>query len=111
MYKIKLTLIAAENIKRLDSRTQNQVINKIESLKKEPLLLGKPLKGPLKVYRSIRAAGQRYRIIYKVLETEIIVIIVAVGIRKDGDKKDIYELMKKYIKTGLLGDGKEKKRS
>jgi mRNA interferase RelE/StbE len=33
---------------------------------------------------------------------EIIVIIIAVGIRKAGDKKDIYELMKKYIKTGLL---------
>jgi mRNA interferase RelE/StbE len=27
---------------------------------------------------------------------------VAVGMRKSGDKKDIYELMKKYIKTGLL---------
>ena len=30
MYKIKLTIIAADNIKKLDSRTQNQVINKIE---------------------------------------------------------------------------------
>jgi mRNA interferase RelE/StbE len=102
MYKIKLTIIAAENIKKLDSRTQTQIINKIELLKEEPLLLGKPLRGPLKEFRAIRAAGQRYRIIYKVLEKEIIVIIIAVGIRKDGDKKDIYELMKKYIKTGLL---------
>jgi len=111
MYKIKLTIIAADNIKKLDSRTQNQVINKIESLKEEPLLLGKPLKGLLKEFRSVRAAGQRYRIIYKVLDKEIIVIIIAVGIRKDGDKKDIYELMKKYIKTGLLEEGGKKKRS
>jgi mRNA interferase RelE/StbE len=111
MYKIKLTIIAAENIRELDSRTQSQIINKIETLKEEPLLLGKPLKGPLKEFRSIRAVCQRYRIIYKVLDKEIIVIIIAVGLRKDGDKKDIYELMKKYIKTGLLEENSKKKRS
>lgn len=108
MYTIKLTLVAAETIQKLDSNVQRQVINKIEALKQEPLLLEKPLQGPLKGYRSIRAAGQRYRIIYNVIEEEIIVIIVAVGIRKSGDKKDIYELMKKYIKTGLLEDKKSK---
>jgi mRNA interferase RelE/StbE len=109
MYNVKLTLIAAETIQKLDSNAQKQIINKIEALKQEPLLLGKPLQGPLKDYRSIRAGGQRYRIIYKVIEEEIIVIIVAVGMRKSGDKKDIYELMKKYIKTGLLEE-KETKR-
>jgi mRNA interferase RelE/StbE len=104
MYRIKLTQIAAENIKKLDSRTRTQVINKIDALQTEPLLLGKQLKGPLKELRSVRTAGQRYRIIYKVLQEEIVVIVVAVGIRKAGDKNDIYELMKKYIKTGLLGE-------
>ena len=102
MYKVKLTQIAATNIKKLDKRTQSQVISKIEALKNEPLLLGKPLKGSLRELRSVRAAGQRYRIIYKVVEEEIVVIVVAVGIRKEGDRVDIYELMKKYIKTGLL---------
>ena len=102
MYTIRLTLVAADSLKKLDATTQRQVIHKIESLKQEPLFLGKPLKGPLKEYRSIRAAGQRYQIIYKVIESEIIVVVVAIGIRKDGDKKDIYALMKKYIKTGLL---------
>jgi mRNA interferase RelE/StbE len=104
MYKIKLTRLAAENIQRLDGRTRTQIINKIESLKSEALLLGKRLKGPLKELRSVRSADQRYRIIYRVLQEEIIVIVIAVGIRKDGDKSDIYELMKKYIRTGLLGE-------
>jgi mRNA interferase RelE/StbE len=104
MYKIKLTKIAAENLNEIDQKTLRQILNKIDSLKEEPNLLGKPLKGPLKEFRSIRAAGQRYRIIYKVINEEIIVIIIAVGIRKDGDKKDIYELMKKYIKTGLINE-------
>ena len=103
MYKIKLTALAAENIKLLNSGTQKQVVKKIEELKAEPLLLGKALRGPLKELRSVRAAGQRYRIIYKVVKEDIIVVVVAVGIRKAGDKSDIYELMKKYIRTGLIG--------
>ena len=103
MYTIKLTQIAAEFIAKLDNKSQQQVLQKIEVLKQYPLKVGKPLKGNLEDYRSIRAVGQRYRIIYQVKENEIEVIIVAVGIRRDGDKKrDIYELMKKYIKIGLL---------
>ena len=102
MHRIKLTQIAALYIKEVNSRTRIQILNKIESLKEEPLLLGKPLQGPLRHYRSIRAAGQRYRIIYKVEKDEVIVVIVAIGIRREGDESDIYELMKKYIKIGLL---------
>jgi len=102
MYKIRITPIAAEALKRLDQKTQTKIIHWIEELKKDPEQFGKQLKGPLKELRSIRAAEQRYRIIYKILETEIMVIIVALGLRKDGDKKDIYELMKKYIRTGLI---------
>ena len=102
MYKIKLTKLAVKNLKAIDAKTLKQILNKIESLKEEPNLFGKPLRGPLSEFRSIRAAGQRYRIIYKVIDKEVVIIIIAVGIRKDGDKKDIYELMKKYIKTGLM---------
>ena len=103
MYTIKLTQIAAEFIAKLDNKSQQQVMEKLEILKEEPLKVGKALKGNLQNYRSIRSVGQRYRIIYQVKETEIEVIVVAVGIRRDGDKKnDVYELMKKYIKIGLL---------
>ncbi|HOE07719.1 MAG TPA: type II toxin-antitoxin system mRNA interferase toxin, RelE/StbE family [Treponemataceae bacterium] len=102
MYSLKLTNIAAEFIKKLDKKSQSQIIEKIELLKENPLEIGKQLKGNLKDYRSIRSVGQRYRIIYKVCETEVIVVIAAIGIRKDGDKKDIYELMKKYVKIGLF---------
>lgn len=102
MYRVKLTKIAAENLRKIDLKTRDQILNMIETLRDEPLLPGKPLRGPLKEYRSIRAAGQRYRIIYKVEKREVFIIVVAVGIRKDGDKKDIYALMQKYVKIGLL---------
>ena len=103
MYAIKLTRIAAEFIAKLDKKSQRQIIEKIEVLKEEPLKVGKQLKGNLQDYRSVRSVGQRYKIIYRVKEIEIEVIVVAIGIRRDGDKKnDIYELMKKYVKIGLL---------
>ena len=105
MYSIKLTQIASEFISKLDNKSQQQILEKIELLKTEPLKVGKSLKGNLQDYRSIRSVGQRYRIIYQVKETEIEVIVVAVGIRRDGDKKnDVYELMKKYVKVGFLKD-------
>ena len=92
-----------EFIAKLDSKSQQQIIEKIEILKIEPLKVGKQLKGNLQEYRSIRSVGQRYRIIYQVKDTDVEVIVVAVGRRRDGDKKhDIYELMKKYVKMGLL---------
>ena len=87
MYTIKLTQIAAEFITKLDGKSQQQIMEKIEVLKEYPLKVGKPLKGNLQDYRSIRSVGQRYRIIYQVKETDVEVIVVAVGIRRDGDKK------------------------
>ena len=102
MYRITLTEVAAQTLKRLEATARSQIIRKIEQLKDDPALLGKPLSGPLKGFRSVRAAGQRYRIVYRIEETEVVVIVIAVGIRKAGDKKDIYELMKKLVKTGIV---------
>ena len=102
MYRIRLTQVAAQMLKGIEATARSQIIRKIEQLKDDPALLGKPLSGPLRDFRSVRAAGQRYRIVYRIEETKVVVIIVAVGIRKAGDKKDIYELMKKLVKIGIV---------
>jgi len=102
MYSIRLTELATQMIKSVEATARSQIIRKIEQLKDEPTLMGKPLLGPLQGFRTVRAAGQRYRIVYRVEDTEIVVIVVAIGIRKAGDKKDIYELMKKLVNTGII---------
>lgn len=102
MYKIQLTELAARMLRGIEATARTQIIAKIEHLKQEPDLVGKPLVDPLRGYRSVRAEGQRYRIIYQVQELSIIVLVIAIGIRKAGDKKDIYELMKKLVRTGIL---------
>ncbi len=73
-----------------DKRIQRSLFKKALSLRQEPLQKGKPLQGELAGYLSVRAVGQRYRIIYQVHEQCVRVLVVAVGIRKQGDTRDIY---------------------
>jgi len=44
----------------------------------------------------------RERIIYKIEKHTVHVYILAAGIRKQGDKKDIYQITKKLLKAGLI---------
>ena len=102
MYRIQLTELAAQMLRNLETTARNQIIRKIEQLREDPVLLGKPLVGPLKDYRSVRAAGQRCRIVCRIQEDQVLVIVAAAKLRRAGDKKDIYELMKKLVKTGIV---------
>jgi mRNA interferase RelE/StbE len=85
-----------------DRRIQKTIAASIDRLTKEPEKQGRPLLGELLGYRSLRAVGQRYRIIYRVDQNRILVNVVAVGIRKEGDRRDIYTLAKKLLRSGLL---------
>ena len=85
-----------------DRRIQEGLKTSLRRLEYEPDKQGKPLSNELAGYRSIRAVGQRYRILYKLEEEQVIVAVVALGIRKAGDKKDMYELAKKLARLGLL---------
>lgn len=90
-YSITLTDLAKEMLKEIsDKRIRANIGKRIDKLATDPILLGKPLKGKLAGYRSTRAAAQRYRIIYEVREEQKAVVVVGVGIQKEGDKKDIY---------------------
>jgi hypothetical protein len=39
---------------------------------------------------------------YRIKDSEIIVLIVAVGLRKEGDKKDVYKLVEQMIHLRLI---------
>ena len=85
-----------------DRRIRAKIIERIDGLAEEPEKQGKPLTAELAGYRSLRAIGQRYRIIYRLDGEKVVVTVVAVGIRKEGDKKDIYTLAKKLLRARLL---------
>jgi len=85
-----------------DRRVQGKICERIEGLARDPEKQGKPLVGELNGYRSIRAVGQRYRIIYRVEKDRVLVLVVALGIRKEGSKKDIYSLARKLFRQKLV---------
>ncbi|MBI3020974.1 MAG: type II toxin-antitoxin system RelE/ParE family toxin [Candidatus Omnitrophica bacterium] len=92
-----------------DRRIREQIRDRIDGLAHEPEQQGKPLKGDLAGFRSLRAVGQRYRILYRVERARVLVVvvavglrIVAVGLRKEGDRHDIYRLAQKLIRLHLI---------
>lgn len=85
-----------------DRRIREQIRDRIDGLAYDPEQQGKPLRGELAGFRSLRAVGQRYRILYRVERTQVLVLVVAVGIRKEGDRHDIYQIAKKLIRLRLV---------
>lgn len=105
---IGVTQLAEEQITAIsDQRIQKAIRQRIDQLEYDPDKQGKPMRNELIGFRSVRAVGQRYRILYQLKEQQVFVIVVAVGIRKEGDKKDIYELATRMARLGLLNFEKD----
>ena len=102
-YKITLTEEAKAYLISLDGKTRTAIARKIEALKESPEQQGKALSGDLTGYRSLHAAG-RYRVVYEVKTNKVMVIVVAAGIRKAGSKIDVYETLKKLLKSKIFKD-------
>ncbi|HSE96044.1 MAG TPA: type II toxin-antitoxin system RelE/ParE family toxin [Methylomirabilota bacterium] len=103
LYAIRWTETALRMLEEIrDRRVRTAVFGRVGELAGAPEL-GKPLTGELGDYRSLRAAGQRYRILYRVERNVVTVLVVAVGLRKEGDRADIYRLAQKLVRLGLLG--------
>jgi mRNA interferase RelE/StbE len=86
-----------------DRRVLQKIQKRIDGLAEEPEKQGRALVEELERYRSLRAVGQRYRIVYAVERERVIVYIVAVGLRRQGSRSDIYQLAEKLLRLGLLG--------
>jgi len=104
-WQIQLTPTALKLLSDIsDRRIREKIGVVIDRLTESPEKQGKALLGELSGFRSIRAVGQRYRIIYQIRGNDIVVVIAAVGIRRDGAKNDIYNLAKKLFRLRLLNE-------
>jgi mRNA interferase RelE/StbE len=88
-YRILFTKEAKKNIEKLDPSIAKIVGKAIESLARTPVK-GKPLAYDLAGLRSLRTSD--YRIIYRIKEKELLIIVIAVGPRKE-----IYEKLKELL--------------
>ena len=102
-YTVRLTQQAKKMLAAIsDKRVQTKLAERMEKLSQSPEKQGKALLSSLSGYRSVRAVGQRFRIIYTIDDDIVTVLVVALGIRKEKDKKDIYQLAKKLIQKNLV---------
>ena len=89
-----------------DKRIRAKIASAIGELEYNPQQRGKPLADDLAGLWSKRAAAQRYRIVYSIDEDHEppppLVIVRAIGIRKDGDRKDVYRIASKMKARGEL---------
>jgi mRNA interferase RelE/StbE len=80
VWQIQYTNVAAKALYKLNSEIREEIKYAIENLSQTPDL-GKQLAGPLKGLRSLRVGD--YRIIYKKENNICIILIIAIGHRKD----------------------------
>ena len=107
-YRILITDTCLSLIEKItDKKIQRTILNRIEGLSNDPDKQGKKLVKDLSGFRSVHTAG-RYRIIYKIDKQTVIIYVLAAGIRKEGDKKDIYKIAKKLLNAGLIDLEKDK---
>ena len=101
--QIEITPTALESLKAIaDRRTRSAIVRRIDTLAEEPEKLGKPLRGWLSGFMSVRAAGQRYRIVYRVEGTGKRVLVYMAGIRREGNSRDVYALAERLVQRGLI---------
>ncbi len=99
-YEVLYTDDAADMLAEIqDRRVQRKLADMVDSLAELPESRGKALLRDLFGFRSLRAIGQRYRIVYMVDTVSLQVVIVGLGIRKDGDRRDIYEKVRRVIQS------------
>jgi len=101
-YRILITDTCLRLIEKIpNKKIQRSILDRIQKLSDEPEKQGKKLVKDLAGFHSVHAAG-RYRIIYKIEKRTVIIYVLAAGIRKEGDKKDIYKIAKKLLDAGLM---------
>jgi len=101
-YRILITDTCLRLIGKIpDKKIQRSILDRIQKLSDEPEKQGKKLVKDLSGFLSVHAAG-RYRIIYKIDKRTVIIYVLAAGIRKEGDKKEIYKIAKKLLDAGLM---------
>ena len=104
IFSIELTPSALGLLQRIaDRRVREKIAQRIDALACDPEKQGKPLSGELSGLRSVRAVGRRYRIVYRVDRGRVVVLVLAAGLRKEGDRTDIYALAHRLIRLGLTG--------
>ena len=92
---------AFRDVKALDGSTKNKLKKVLtKKLAMDPQGYGLPLRSPLHLYWKHEFPA--HRAIYQVHEEKRLVVICAVGPRKQGDAEDVYKQFQALAQTGKM---------
>jgi len=102
-FELRYTADAAKDIHGLDGSVRKQLRKVLEKkLAIDPEGYGLPLRGPLATYWKHEFGN--HRIVYRIYREQGVVVICAVGVRKQGDAEDIYRQLESVAQTGRLAE-------
>ena len=103
MYHAEYTPQALQDLRGISSGAdRGAVTRRIKALEADPYH-SKDLKYNLEGHRRVKAAGGRYRILFRIDEPDATIQIVLIGLRKPGDEQDAYERLRRI--SGNTGTG------
>lgn len=81
--KVSITKTAKKSLEKLDITIQKRILDFLSELEilDNPRIKGKSLKGNLKEYWRYRVGD--YRILSKIIDDELIILVIDIGHRKD----------------------------
>ena len=83
-YKLKFTPLSWKEWQKLDKSIQSQLKKKLKERLQNPHVSADKLRGFTAVYK-IKQRASGYRLVYEVLDEEIVVLVVVIGKRNRGD--------------------------
>ncbi len=98
-FEIEIAPTGYQSLKALNKKLRREIANVIDGLVRAPEEQGKALLGPLEGLRSVHAARDRFRILYRVDALNKLVSVLLVGERAPGQDADIYALAQKLLAT------------
>jgi len=102
-FHLRYTPDAAADIKALDGSVRKQLRKVLEKkLAVNPEEYGLPLRGPLAGYWKHQFGN--HRVVYRIYSEHRVVVVCAVGVRKQGDAEDIYRQLESVARTGRLAE-------
>ena len=83
-YSVRIKRSAAKELARIPQQDRLRIVHAIDSLGEHPLK-GSPLKGEKRGLRRLRVGD--YRIVYEVLDGELVVLVVRVAHRREAYRR------------------------
>ena len=100
-FELRYTPDAAADIKRLDGSVRKQLRRVLEKkLAVDPEGYGLPLRGSLAGFWKHQFGN--HRVVYRIYGEPRVVVVCAVGVRKQGDAEDIYRQLESVARAGRL---------